>query len=359
MNVLMSADAVGGVWRYAMDLGGALVARGVNVTVAVMGPPPSAAQAFEAERRRLTVVSRPYRLEWMDEPWDDVARAGDWLLALERAVQADIVHLNGYCHAALPWRSMPLVVAHSCVCSWWRAVRGEEAPPSWQRYREAVSGGLAAARVVVAPTAAMLRALHREYGVCPRARVIPNGLPFEPVETSAPKEPAILAAGRVWDEGKNIRALCDVAADVPWPVHVAGDDRGIRNTTLAFGAARHLGCMPTEDLSRWYARAAIYALPALYEPFGLSVLEAAQAGCALVLGDIESLRENWQGAAEFVPPDDRQGLANALRRLIDDPARRVDLATRARSRSRRFSIQTTADTYLRVYDGLTAAVCSS
>lgn len=40
---------------------------------------------------------------------------------------------------------------------------------------------------------------------------------------------------------------------------------------------------------------------------GLSVLEAAQAGCALVLGDIDSLRELWDGAATFVP--ERQALA--------------------------------------------------
>jgi glycogen synthase len=359
MNVLMTADAVGGVWRYAMDLGSALVARGASVTVAVMGPPPAAAQSVEADRRGIPVVSRPYRLEWMDNPWDDVARAGDWLLSLERAAQPDIVHLNGYCHAALPWRSAPLVVAHSCVRSWWRAVRGEEAPTSWHQYRDAVSAGLTAARLVVAPTAAMLHALEREYGVCPRARVIPNGLALDMAQPAAVKQPAVLAAGRLWDEAKNIAALCDAAAEVPWPVYVAGDDRGPRNTTMTFGSATHLGCISTDALSQWYARAAIYALPARYEPFGLSVLEAAHAGCALVLGDIESLRENWHGAAEFVPPDDRQALASALRALIENPARRADLATRAQRRSRQFSIQTMVDAYVEVYEALAPAACSS
>ena len=50
-------------------------------------------------------------------------------------------------------------------------------------------------------------------------------------------------------------------------------------------------------------RAAIYALPARYEPFGLSILEAALSGCALVIGDIPSLREIWADAALFVPSD--------------------------------------------------------
>ena len=47
-----------------------------------------------------------------------------------------------------------------------------------------------------------------------------------------------------------------------------------------------------EDIRPWFARAGIYALPAVYEPFGLSVLEAALSGCALVLGDIPSLARN-------------------------------------------------------------------
>jgi hypothetical protein len=56
---------------------------------------------------------------------------------------------------------------------------------------------------------------------------------------------------------------------------------------------RCLGPLEASELAGWMHRAAIYALPARYEPFGLSALEAAQAGCALVLGDLSSLREVW------------------------------------------------------------------
>ena len=82
------------------------------------------------------------------------------------------------------------------------------------------------------------------------------------------------------------------------------------------------------DERRWpsgWPRAAIYALPARYEPFGLSALEAALSGCALVLGDIPSLREVWGDAAVFVPPDDAGGLRDALYaadRTTDDRAQR-------------------------------------
>jgi glycosyltransferase involved in cell wall biosynthesis len=97
------------------------------------------------------------------------------------------------------------------------------------------------------------------------------------------------------------------------------------------------------------SRAAIYALPAKYEPFGLSVLEAALSGCALVLGDIPSLRENWNGAAVFVNPNDTDELQNQLKRLIADRVWRKELAERALERSKAFTVERMTDAYVSVY----------
>jgi glycogen synthase len=351
----MTADAVGGVWRYSVDLGAALVQRGVRTTVAVMGPAPDEAQRREADRAGLTIVDRPYRLEWMDEPWQDVERAGRWLLSLERTLQPDVVHLNGYSHAALPWYAPVMVVAHSCVGSWWRAVKGAPAPDRFDTYRAWVSRGLTAARLVVAPTRAMLDALHQEYGPSTSARVIANGsAEIGCAEPPAAKEPLILAAGRLWDEGKNVDAVCSVAGSWPWPVYVAGDQQAPGGAERTLAGVHSLGRLAPEELGAWRRRAAIYVSPARYEPFGLSILEAAGAGCALVLGDIPSLHENWDGAAVFVPADDREALRMSVARLIADAPRREEIARRARERAAAFTIDRAADAYLRAYQDLVA-----
>ena len=117
--------------------------------------------------------------------------------------------------------------------------------------------------------------------------------------TAAPvvKEPFILAVGRLWDEAKNVAALERVAPRLGWPVSVAGEEAHPGGGQVRPGHVRRLGRLAPEALAPWFARASIYALPARYEPFGLSALEAALAGCALVLGDIPSLREVWGDAA--------------------------------------------------------------
>src|SRR4051794_21457479 len=110
-RVLMTADAMGGVFTYALELASGLANRQVDTTIATMGDAPAASQRRElATVRRLDHVHGSFRLEWMDDPWGDVDCAGEWLLDLERRLRPDIVHLNGYSLAAFPFRAPTIVV---------------------------------------------------------------------------------------------------------------------------------------------------------------------------------------------------------------------------------------------------------
>ena len=344
----MSADTVGGVWTYAVELSRGLAARGVEVVLATMGAPLGADQRREAAG--LTVYESAYRLEWMDEPWEDVAAAGRWLLGLEARLRPDIVHLNGYAHAALPFQAPVLVVGHSCVLSWWRAVKGEDAPPAWDRYRREVRAGLHAAGLVLAPTRAMLESLGRDYGPLRETGVVPNGRAAA-LFSCREKEPLLFSAGRLWDEAKNLAALEAAAPRLPWPVYVAGENcrpgGGVRKSSV-----RMLGRLPSVEIARWLARASIYVLPARYEPFGLSALEAALAGCALVLGDIPSLREVWGDAATYVAPGDADMLEAEVRLLAGDAPLRARMAERARLRALDYTPNRMCAGYLAAYQAL-------
>jgi glycogen synthase len=350
-RVLMTADTVGGVWDYALQLAAGLAPYGVAVTLATMGRRLTADQ-WEAAAAvpALELFESGFRLEWMDEPWDDVAAAGEWLLELADRIDPDLVHLNGYVHGALPWDRPTLVAAHSCVCSWWSAVHRVEAPAAYDRYRRAVAAGLQAASAVVAPSRAMLRALSAHYGPI-EGIVVPNGRDGADF-ADGPKQALVFSAGRLWDEAKNLSLLAAVASDVPWSVTAAGDICHPDGRPWRAGAVRCLGRLSAPEVRDWMARASIYALPARYEPFGLSILEAALSRCALVLGDIPSLREGWDGAAVFVAPNDPDALLAALRDLIDDDARRAELQRRAWARAQEFTVDRMALGYLRVYETL-------
>jgi len=356
MNVLITADTVGGVWTYAVELSRALSRHGVHITLCTMGRFPTSEQFAEAEDiPDIDIRPSEYRLEWMEDPWEDVVRSGDWLLHVEEQIRPDIVHLNGYSHAVLPWHAPVLVVGHSCVLSWWEAVKSRPAPGEWDRYASNVKRGLNKADMVATPTQAMLDALNRQYGVGANSRVIPNGRGPELFQPRV-KEPFIFTAGRVWDEAKNIGTLAKAAPKIDWPVCVAGEEEHPDGGSASHENVRLLGSLAPQAMPYWYARAAIYALPARYEPFGLSALEAALAGCALVLGDIPSLREVWGDTAVFIPPDDHEALSKAINELISNKDLRISLANRSRRRALEYSPEQMAEGYLEVYDELLCVV---
>ncbi len=331
----MTADAAGGVWQYSLDLIEQLTQRGAEILLATMGPRPDSAKKQRlAALPGVTLCESDYKLEWMQQPWADVDRAGSWLLQLAAKFEPDVIHLNGYTHAALRWQAPVLVVAHSCVYSWWQAVFGAVPPESdWGEYHARVSAGLRAAGLVVAPSAAMASALTAHYGL-PASRVtVIHNFSLSPLYRGQTKEPFYLAAGRIWDKGKNIEMLEQISARLPWPVRI-------------FGSLSH------EELLHQMQHAALYVHPALYEPFGLAVLEAARAQCCLILSDIPSLRELWDGAAIFVNPRDAGEWVRVLSRIANDAAERESLARRAQIHAGKYCPAVAVEQYCRAYESL-------
>lgn len=362
MKILMTTDTVGGVWTYAIELVRALQDWPCEVALATMGSPLSVVQRAEANALpNLTVYESTYRLEWMADPWADVVAAGRWLLALEQAWSPDLIHLNNYVHGALPWRKPLLMVGHSCVLSWWEAVKGEAAPAEWQHYARSVRAGLRNADQVIAPSAAMLQTLRHHYGPFRADGVIYNSRCVGLFQSET-KEPLILTVGRLWDEAKNLPLLAAAAPHLQWPIYSAGAAiEPQRNSNAAPGeetapkGIEPLGELTPSQVATWMGRAAIYALPALYEPFGLSVLEAALSKCALVLGDIPSLRELWGDAARWVTPTDTQELIDTIEALIAAPAERATLGEQAYAQAQRYKSATMGAAYWQIYRQVAAS----
>jgi glycosyltransferase involved in cell wall biosynthesis len=202
--------------------------------------------------------------------------------------------------------------------------------------------------MVVAATAATLEAIHRHYGTTRSSRVICNGRDAS-MYAPAAKRKVVLSAGRLWDEAMNLATLERAAEMIHWPVEVAGSLDHPDGRRVASSLVHLLGELESEQLAKAYACASVYALPAKYEPFGLPVLEAALSGCALVLGDIPSLREVWGEAATYVSPGDPGELAGAVNGLVQDNARRAGMALMAWRRGLMYSPRRMANGYVEAY----------
>ena len=358
LRVLMTADAVGGVWTYALDLARGLSRHGVRTTLAILGPAPSVDQrAAAATVPGLAVVETGLPLDWTAETSGEVEAAGRQVAALASAVGVDLVHLNAPALAAGgPFDRPVLGVCHSCVATWWSAVREGPLPPDLAWRADLVGRGYRACGALLAPSAAFAAATAQAYRLDRAPAVVPNGrLPAvrsgaEP--PAGPGEPFVFTAGRLWDDGKNVATLDRAAARLGVPVLAAGPTEGPQGGRIALRHALPLGRLADDVVATHLARRPIFVSLARYEPFGLAVLEAAQAGCALLLADNPTFRELWEGAALFVPAEDDEAVAREIEALLADDPRREALGAEARLRSDRYGLQAMVEGTLAVYRDL-------
>ncbi|SDA21551.1 Glycosyltransferase involved in cell wall bisynthesis [Methylobacterium sp. UNC378MF] len=353
-HVLMSADAVGGVWQYSLDLAAGLIRQGLAVTVAVLGPAPSEARIAVAQADTgacIRVTGLP--LDWTAETPGAVLDAAAALARLAREIGADLVHLHSSAMALADFSVPVAAVCHSCVATWWDAVETGPLPADLAWRHDLTARGCRAADALLAPTRAHALATARVCGLARPPVVVRNGRAPRSVPQRA-AAPVAFTAGRLWDRAKNATALDRLAGRLSVPLRAAGSVDGPNGARVETRHLQLLGRLDDAGIAAELAGRPVFVSLARYEPFGLAVLEAAASGCALVLSDRPGFRELWDGAAAFVGADDDAAAAKAVQALLDDPARREAAGAAAADRAARYGVEAMTEGVLGVLRGLLA-----
>jgi len=349
-RLMLVTDAVGGVWTYSLDLARALREWDVEAFLVATGPSPSAEQRAEASGFEL--IDTGFPLDWTAKRPDLIRRAGCGLAELAAKEGADLVQVNSAALLADCEFDRPVIaVQHSCVASWWATVKGTPLPADFRWRRDLIECGFNRAAAAVAPSAAFAALTARTYALTRPVHAVHNGRRALSMKRR-PMEDYVFTAGRLWDEGKNVQTVDEAAARLSVPVEAAGPLQGPNGATVSFDKLICLGELPPAGIAERLAARPIFASAAVYEPFGLSVLEAAQAGCALVLSDIPSFRELWSGCATFVPASDASAFSDAIEELLSSPGRRTDLGVAARMHALRYTPDLMARRMVQIYEHL-------
>lgn len=103
------------------------------------------------------------------------------------------------------------------------------------------------------------------------------------------------------------------------------------------GKVIRTGVVRNSDLSVLYRAAVGFAMPSLYEGFGLPILEAMASGVPVMSSNQSSLPEIAGNAALYFDPESVEEMSKAMERLLTDGALRQQLVARGRERVKRFS----------------------
>lgn len=113
-----------------------------------------------------------------------------------------------------------------------------------------------------------------------------------------------------------------------------------------------LGYVPDEDLPALYSGATLFALPSLYEGFGLTVLEAMACGTPVVCSHTSSLPEIAGDAARYFNPTDVQAMAEVMHQVLEDKESQEEMRARGLAQAARFSWSRAAEETMAVYHRL-------
>jgi glycosyltransferase involved in cell wall biosynthesis len=202
---------------------------------------------------------------------------------------------------------------------------------------------LARADLVIADAANLGRAAEAMGARPGRVRVIQWGVDVARFAPGGSRQPGLLLSTRMHEPVYELDTLIIGLAPVMarrthLQLVIAGD--GSLRPSLERLAARHLpagryrfaGMLDPAGLAGWIARADLYLSASSSDSTSVSLLEAMAAGALPVMSDIEGNRE-WVGEGEgarMFAVGDRDGLARAVERALDDPI----WSERARTRNR-------------------------
>jgi phosphatidylinositol alpha-mannosyltransferase len=195
------------------------------------------------------------------------------------------------------------------------------------------------ARIAVSDLARRVQVEHLDGG----AWEIPNGVAVARFAEATPlpgwpgEGGTVGFLGRFTEPRKGFPILLDAYR------RVAAQRPGLRLLVAGPGELDELGELPDgvtflgkvsePDKARMLRSIDVYAAPNTHgESFGMILTEAMAAGAPVVASDLDAFRRVLDGgrAGELFPVGDAAALAAALERLLDDPARRAELAGRAR-----------------------------
>ncbi len=328
--------ATGGIRRYTEELARALAATFANDEYTLVSDQP-----FETDLE----LRRGGRPGFVGRRW--------WLYGVQREMsrlRSEVFHGTDFAVPYLPLR--PSVMTLHDLSPWREEFAGATSARVRRRTPALLRLGLAT--MVITPSAVVRNAAILKFSLSPHVVVaIPEAASLAsfrvPEGPAPPGKPYFLFAGTI-EPRKNLPALVAAWRELRNEADLVVIGRLSPNAPIVNPEPgfQWLEGVPDSALAGWYAGAAAFVYPSIYEGFGLPVLEAMQCGSVVITSRDPAITETAGGAAVQVDAGDVGQLREAMRAALR-PGFAGEWRERGRRRAAEFSWERTARATREVY----------
>ena len=197
--------------------------------------------------------------------------------------------------------------------------------------------------------------------------VLPNPLAFEPIKEIPQKEKIILATGRLdsWF-GKGFDILIKAWSQISdkydgWKLQIAGGSNGkgifhLKSLCVEYNVSDSVELIGfQQDIMPLYKNSSIFVLSSRWEGFGLVLIEAMSQGCACISTDYKGRQKEIITNGKdglLCLPEDIDGMASCLEKLLNDKILRCKIQKEAVERSKDYQLNKILDIWDNIFKSI-------
>ena len=321
-KLLMTTDVKSEVWDYSLTLSRALL-KHINAEILMisLGGNPTDTQREELKDLNIEFQFTDFSPDLFAdiEANPDILKMKSLFESTIKEFNPHIVHLNhGYpnfdfnkpcvfaCHGDLLNKKM------------WHSDTNRHGSlhQNLLNYKQIINKNLNKSDIIIAQSRFIAECIIKTYNFRKGIKIIYNGIDYKPY-SGMPETPTLLASGDLSDRSKNINLLLNIAYKLPDNIKIKIIGESLPDKKLPRNV-EFLGNLSGSELQEVYKNSSIYLALSSYEPNGLSSIQAAYSGCAILANDIPVFKELWGDCACIFEKDNVNSLMRCINNLVEN-----------------------------------------
>ena len=306
-KILMTTDVKSEIWDYSLTLSRSLLKHfNAEISMISMGGKPTDRQKEELENLNIEFQFTDFQHDiFADiEANQDISNIKTLFENTIKEFNPHIIHLNhGYPN--FDFKTPCVFTCHDNLLN-----------KNLLNYKQTINKSLNNADIIIAQSKFTAECLMKTYNLKTGIRIIYNGIDYNPYSGS-PESPTLVACENSPNPGKNINFLLNIAYKLPDNIKmkIIVDSKPYRKPPRNVEFFTNLA---GSELQAVYKNSSIYLALSNYESNGLSSIQAAYSGCAILANDLPIFKELWGDCAYIFERDNPNSLMRCINNLIEN-----------------------------------------